>query len=283
MGIDFSKIKSRLDSLQTTQTKTSVFWKPELGRQVIRIVPYKYNTSNPFFEGLFYYNLAKRTVLSPETVGNPDPVIEFANNLKRTGEKEDWRAAKRMEPKLRTYVPIIVRGQENEGVKFWGFGKTVYQELLAVIADPDYGDITDPVSGRDITVEYLSADDAGKSYPETRIRVKPNQSPLHENDNLAASLLENQQKIDELWSVPTYDEMKQLLQNWLNPTDEVEEVESTSSNSFTLSNNSNKSTETAPWEGDDEDDDEPPVSSASMARASAAEKVSADFDKLFGS
>ena len=38
-----------------------------------------------------------------------------------------------MEPKLRTFVPIIVRGQEGDGVRFWGFGKTVYQEILGYI------------------------------------------------------------------------------------------------------------------------------------------------------
>ena len=58
-----------------------------------------------------------------------------------------------MEPKLRTFVPVIVRGEEGEGVRFWGFGKTVYQEILGYIADPDYGDITDPTSGRDLTIE----------------------------------------------------------------------------------------------------------------------------------
>ena len=35
-----------------------------------------------------------------------------------------------MEPKMRTYVPILVRGAESEGVKFWGFGKQVYTELF---------------------------------------------------------------------------------------------------------------------------------------------------------
>ena len=60
-----------------------------------------------------------------------------------------------MEPKLRTFVPVVVRGEEGEGVRFWGFGKTVYQEILGYI-DPDYGDITDPTSGRDLTIEYKS-------------------------------------------------------------------------------------------------------------------------------
>ena len=71
---------------------------------------------------------------------------------------------------MRTYVPVLVRGEESEGVKFWGFGKNVYQELLGFFADPDYGDLTDPVNGRDVTVEFKTAAELGKSYPETYIR-----------------------------------------------------------------------------------------------------------------
>ena len=26
---------------------------------------------------------------------------------------------------MRTFAPVVVRGKESEGVKFWGFGKTV--------------------------------------------------------------------------------------------------------------------------------------------------------------
>ena len=63
-------------------------------------------------------------------------------------------------PKMRTFVPVLVREEEAEGVRFWGFGKEVYQELLSVIADPDYGDITDATNGRDITIEFLSAEEA---------------------------------------------------------------------------------------------------------------------------
>ena len=46
----------------------------------------------------------------------------------------------------------------------------VYQELLSVIADPDYGDITDAMNGRDVTVEFISAEEAGKNFPVTNIR-----------------------------------------------------------------------------------------------------------------
>ena len=58
---------------------------------------------------------------------------------------------------MRTFIPVVVRVRERHGVRFWGFGKTVYQELLSIIFDPDYGDITDPVNGRDVVVEFITA------------------------------------------------------------------------------------------------------------------------------
>jgi hypothetical protein len=57
-----------------------------------------------------------------------------------------------MQPKIRTYVPIIVRGKEEEGVKFWGFGARVHEQLLSALNEPEYGDITDLNNGRDIQV-----------------------------------------------------------------------------------------------------------------------------------
>ena len=82
---------------------------------------------------------------------------------------------------MRTFAPVVVRGKESEGVKFWGFGKTVYQELLGVIADPDYGDITDATNGRDIGIERQTPAEAGNQYGKTTVRVKPNQTPITED------------------------------------------------------------------------------------------------------
>ena len=143
MAINIDAIRGRLNKLQNTQKKSDNLWKPTPGKHQVRIVPYKFDKDNPFIELYFHYNINNKTYLSPQSFGRPDPIVEFADRLKRMGDKEDWKAAKQMEPKLRTFVPILVRGQEGEGIKFWGFGKTVYQELLGVIADPDYGDITD--------------------------------------------------------------------------------------------------------------------------------------------
>jgi hypothetical protein len=120
------------NKLQNTQRKSDSLWKPTPGKHQVRIVPYKFNKDNPFIELYFHYNVNNKTYLSPQSFNRPDPIVEFADKLKRMGDKEDWRAAKQMEPKLRTFVPVIVRGEEGEGVRFWGFGKTVYQETLPI-------------------------------------------------------------------------------------------------------------------------------------------------------
>ena len=52
--------------------------------------------------------------------------------------------------KQRFFSPVLVRGEETEGVRVWGYGKLAYQKLLGIVLDPDYGDITDPEDGNDL-------------------------------------------------------------------------------------------------------------------------------------
>ena len=216
--MDINAIKSRLNQLQNTSSTANAFWKPQPGKSQIRITPYNENKDNPFVELFFHYSLVpNKTVLSPLSFGRPDPVQQFADKLKSSGDKDEWIQGKRIEPKMRTFAPVIVRGEEAEGVKWWGFGKTVYQELLGIIADPDYGDISDVMTGRDIVVERQTAAEAGNQYGKTTIRVKPNQTALVEDANLSSNLISNQPNIIELYNEPSFDELKGHLQGFLNP------------------------------------------------------------------
>jgi hypothetical protein len=219
MSINLDAIRKKLDSLQNQTKKQDALWKPEPGKQQVRIVPYKHNKDNPFIELYFHYDFGKKTLLSPVTFGRPDPIVEFADKLKTTGNSDDWKLGKKLEPKMRCYVPVLVRGKEHEGVKFWGFGKQVFTEILGFIADPDYGDITDPMSGRDIVIEFVPADSPG-TYPKTTIRVKPNTTPLTDDKAILSKIAETPD-INSIFKEPTYDELKEQLVAWLNPsTDE---------------------------------------------------------------
>ena len=244
--MDINAIKNRLTQIESTSSTTKSFWKPQPGKQVVRIVPYKHNKDNPFIELFFHYSLGdNKTYLSPVSFGRPDPVQEFADKLKSTGNKDEWIQGKRLEPKMRTFAPVIVRGQENEGVKFWGFGKTVYQELLSVIADPDYGDITDSMAGRDIMIERQTPAEAGNQYGKTTVRVKPNQTPITEDDNQLQSIFDNQADLTELYTEPSYDDLKEVLKNYLNPSSEEETETTTTETAKPSTNTSTPSATTA--------------------------------------
>ena len=228
--MDINAVKKRLAQLQTSTTRSTNLWKPQPGKTQIRILPYKLNTDTPFIELFFHYDLGGKSYLSPTSFGRPDPIEEFADKLKQSGNREDWRLGKKLEAKLRTFAPVVVRGEESQGTKFWGFGKTVYQELLSLIADPDYGDISDPINGRDVVVEFKTAEETGASFPKTSIRVKPNQTPITEDKAVLTNLLDDQKDIREVYNELSYDELAESLGDWLNPSEEEETTKTDTTN-----------------------------------------------------
>lgn len=238
--MDLSQIRKKLAELEDKQAqqkssnKNQFIWKPTPGKNLIRILPYKYRPENPFLELSFHYEVAGRTVVSPTSIDGtaPDPILEFVEKLARTGDKDDFKMSRKIAPKQRTFVPIIVRGQEEKGVLYYGFGQTIFTELLKIIDDPDYGDITDPRTGRDITIEYEAPTDKNK-YGSTTIRVKPNTSPIlspeagqtPEGKALMESI-RNMPSIADVFPPPTYEDLRGMLEKYLSVGAEQEEEQS---------------------------------------------------------
>jgi hypothetical protein len=226
MNLDL--ISSKLEQLQAPQgqqtqqkfDRSQYFWKAPMGKSQIRFVPYKENKDNPFSEVYFHYGIGNRTMISPINYGEKDPIVEFSKELRKTSEPENWRLAKKLEPKMRVFAPVIVRGEENKGVRFWEFGKQVYQELLSYAADEDYGDFTDVVAGLDMTVEVVQ----GNPYPQTSLRVKPKQTPLSDDNTSVEKWLSEQPELLKYYKKYSYDEMKTALQDWLNPESTEESI-----------------------------------------------------------
>jgi hypothetical protein len=122
--MDLDKVKRRLNQLQTSTQRTSNLWKPQPGTQQIRLVPYKFNKDNPFIELFFHYDLGGKSHLSPISFGRPDPIEEFAQKLKASGNRDDYRLGKKLEAKMRTFAPVIVRVKNH---KVQSFGASVRQ------------------------------------------------------------------------------------------------------------------------------------------------------------
>lgn len=235
--MDLNQIKNKLDSINnvnksnTTKEKvdyTKVFWRPTIGKHQIRIVPSLYNKENPFKEVFIHYGFTKFPMLALTNWGEADPIIELANKLRQTKEKENWFLAKKLEPKMRVFAPVLVRGEEEKGIRLWEFGKSIYKDLLGFAADEDYGDFTDIQEGRDFTIEGVEDKVGNKPIVSCSIRIKPKPSPISDNAALLDTFLNTQPNIMEINTKFEYDFIKEALRKWLNP-EEGEQSASTPS------------------------------------------------------
>ena len=125
----------------------------------------------------------------------------------------------RSSPKTRIFAPVIVRGEEDKGVRLWGFGITIYKALLALAEDEDIGDFTDVINGWDMVVEQTQ----GNPYPETTVRIKPKQTALSDDNDLVDTWIKTQPDPTDVHTQYDYDYIKKQLQNHLNPGSAEEE------------------------------------------------------------
>jgi len=222
---NIQKLADRLREIEAGE-KVSEFakllWKPKEGTQRVRIVPYMFNPESPFIELKFYYKLAGGTYLAPCTFGKPDPIQELVETLRASGSNEEKEIAAKLNPTPRTYAPVIVRGEEELGVRFWGFGITVYKQLLKLMTNSEWGDITSWTEGNDLEVEFHKESKKkgkdGKSFPETNITPSPRKTPVV--DPTRRDLMEKvkaQTDILKVFPLKSYDELKEVVDKYLNP------------------------------------------------------------------
>ena len=226
MAFNADKIRQKLAELTNKNGKKSQSWRPEAGKNYsVRFLPLANNDGSPFKELWFYYGIGdKGGLLTLHQFGKADPFQELINKLRSEDNKDSYELAKKLYPKMRAYAAVVVRGEEDKGVRLWSFGKTVYQELMETMVDPDYGDITDPKHGFDIKVSCEQQ--PGKQYADTKTRASRNPSKLSDDAAQAKLWLDSIPNIDELYVPKSYDEMKSIIENWLNP-DAVNDVHET--------------------------------------------------------
>jgi hypothetical protein len=270
--MNLDAIKKKLESMQKTSNGGSSNnssnvkrFKPTVGKQTVRVVPFKYNKEFPFTEMRFYYGIgSKKVIASPLNWGEKDPIAEFAKQLRGTNDKENWRLAKKLDPKTRIYAPVIVRGEESEGVQLWEFGKEIYEAFLQMAADEEVGDFSDIMSGRDIKLVTVGPESTGTAYNKTTIAPSMKTSALSEDSKLIEKWLEEQENPKDLYKPLPFDTIKQALQEWLNPEEEEED--------FTPADGKLEVNEVK----------EEPKSNYSLSTKPAAKKSKADaFDDLF--
>jgi hypothetical protein len=220
MSINMELMRKKLAALRGEGTKEqSVWFKPDEGDQDIRIVPAP--DGDPLKEMYFHYNVGDHRggiVCPKRNFGDECPICEFASAVWREGtnnnDEESKKLAKSLFVRARFFSPVVVRGREEEGIKVYGYGKRAYENLLAYILDPDYGDITDTLEGTDIALTYTKPTTPG-AYPQTNLKMRRNTSPLLEDTDAIPALLDGMPDIDSLFERHTPEQINAILDEQL--------------------------------------------------------------------
>ena len=222
MGIDLEKMKAKRDALENRGDGKSAFWRPEDGEQTIRILPP--SDGDPFKEYWFHYNLGKNPgFLSPKkNFVESDPLDDFVRQLYKDGSEESVKMAKNLSARQRFFSPVIVRGEEDKGPRLWGFGKMAYKELLNLVLNPDYGDITDVAEGTDLVINYGKP--PGAQFPQTAITPRRRPSALSESEDQVRNWLDAIPDFDEVFERKTPEQVQGMLDEFLLDSSDAEET-----------------------------------------------------------
>lgn len=225
--MDLSLIKQKLQQIneqsQERQDNSALRWVPGNGKSQIRIVPSVENPDNPFTELMFYNRLGKYPILALTNFNEQDPVEEFIETLRATDDKDNWSLSGKISARPRYFVPVIVRGEEDKGVRIWSISSTIYKALLSLAADDEIGDFTDIQNGTDMIVEKTPPTTPG-AFADITVRARRSSSPLSEDKEEIKKWLKEQPKPLDLFRKPTYEWLKKQLKAYIEGKPTTEEL-----------------------------------------------------------
>jgi hypothetical protein len=85
-----------------------------------------------------------------------------------------------------------------------------------LVLNPDYGDITDVDTGVDFTLTYSKPKTPG-AFPQTQLVPKRKSSPVVKGKAAVKEVLDSIPDIESLFSRKTPQEVKSILESFLNP------------------------------------------------------------------
>jgi len=250
--MNLEEIKARLAALANGGSKKKDMWKPK-DKHVIRLLPYPHG-DEPFIELGFHYELgATKTLLCPKfNFGKECAVCEFADKLrswndedgnakKEAERKADFEIFKKIQVKQRYYVPMIERGHESEGPKFWSFGKTIYEILLNMCLDEEMngavgstgtGVLTDVDKAFDLKIDFKNADNKdgkgnAKNFPITEVKNSLSPTALLKSKKEAAELIEKVPNMNDVYPEVSSSEVKKAFMQFINSNAADPEVKDT--------------------------------------------------------
>lgn len=232
--LNMDAMKSQLNAESQNSYSNAEYDKLQQGKNVRRVLWPKGDSEYFYSDGYLHFGIGpdgKSVATCPKTWGQKEkcPICEMVEQLQKSKNKDDKKLADDIKAKRRIYINVINRDDEEETPKVLPIGATIFKGLLETICDADYGDITDPDTGHDVTITRK-----GQGLKtEYTVLPKPKATPVSETqapEEIEAEMTD----LNSLFIKKSYDELKALLDG--EETDSEDEDEDPSS------------------EGEDEDD-----------------------------
>ena len=240
--MDINALRDRLANLNRKSSKTGDVWKPKDEHQV-RLLQYPHK-DEAFLELSFHYDIGDAPpVLCPAQFGKECAICAFADVLKawkdENGQdkpekvrKQDFEIFKKIQSKARVYVPMVERGKEEEGAKFWGMTPAQAQQALEVCMDGDRLEalgldkddaknglkvLFDVDKGYDLAVSFAKPGEKGNTKTFTQITVKGRikGSSLAKDKAATKKILDSVKKISEVFPEVTSAEVERIFKKFV--------------------------------------------------------------------
>jgi len=193
------------------------FVKLKVGRNTFRIVPKQKGQEDLFFKVYVHYirlpgkeepvviNCAKMMTGGKRQCD----VCTKANKLKASSNPLDQNIAKDWYPKARTFCNVIDRKDPEGGIKKWGFGKQIFDQINDLRNDPeDPVDFSHPINGYDL---HITRKGTGKNDTEYRVKLAGKPSKLCEDMEDMKDYILNQPDLSVHQQLPSSEDIKKLM------------------------------------------------------------------------
>ena len=194
----------------------------------IRILPTP-DGSSPFKEVYFHEVQVDGKwvkLYDPKQEGKRSPLNEVHEGLMMTGVESDRELARQYRSRKFYIVKVIDRDQEQDGPKFWRFkhnakGDGILDKIFPIFKNK--GDVTDTQKGRDLIISLtLTKAGTGKEYTSINSVIPEDMGPLHEDENISKTWLEDELTWSDVYSKKSEDYLEMVakgeIPRWDNET-----------------------------------------------------------------
>ena len=194
--MDIDRIKKKYDELnKRREQRGRDFWNQKAGPNEIRVLPSW--TGDPsadfYYETAYHRNLGadkKKNCVCLKAEGKDScPICDVVKELYTTNDKENAAWAKEISARPRVYWNIVdldeyheakKNKKEPKGVQIMATGPDVLHQFLGYCVNPKFGDLTDPLKGRNITLIFTKGEDSKTGFNDYVVQPDPDRTELED-------------------------------------------------------------------------------------------------------